>query len=373
LQTQRDRTLRSAEPAAMDCCTLTRRDLIGAVAAGAAAAGWAVAASSQRGLAAAAPSPAGRAAGPASNPVRLAFCGQLLCVVPYEVARARGFYEAEGLRVELVYTRGGSAAMQALVGGAVDYAATSFDVAVQAYARGAAVVRFATTGRLPLFALVSAPRTAAAIRDVADLAGRTVGVSGLGNADHVLVQYLLARAGVDARRVEFAVLGTNLFEAVRVGHVDAGMVQEPALSLLVEAGSRALVNFMDLDDATRYLGGPYEFMGVAVRRAELAARQEEMRALVRALERALRFVHEAPATESIRALPRELVAGGDIRRLEAVLERYRRSLYPATARIDPASSERVVHSQQLAGIVPADLAWQGLLYTGLWGDGRAAG
>ena len=66
----------------------------------------------------------------ATEKVRLAFCGQLLCVVPYEVARARGHFAAEGLDVELVYTRGGNQAMQALVGGAVEYAATSFDVAL---------------------------------------------------------------------------------------------------------------------------------------------------------------------------------------------------------------------------------------------------
>lgn len=71
--------------------------------------------------------------------LRLAFCGQLLCVVPYEVARARGHFASQGLNVELVYTRGGNAAMQALVGGAVDYAGTSFDVVLQAVANGASI------------------------------------------------------------------------------------------------------------------------------------------------------------------------------------------------------------------------------------------
>ena len=86
----------------------------------------------------------------AADKVRLAFCGQLLCVVPYEVARARGHFATEQLDVELVYTRGGNAAMQALVGGAVEYAGTSFDVALQAAANGASIRRFASTGRLPL-------------------------------------------------------------------------------------------------------------------------------------------------------------------------------------------------------------------------------
>jgi NitT/TauT family transport system substrate-binding protein len=52
--------------------------------------------------------------------IKLAYCSQLLCGVPYEVARSGGFFKNHGLEIELVYTRGGSAAMQALVGGAVD-------------------------------------------------------------------------------------------------------------------------------------------------------------------------------------------------------------------------------------------------------------
>ncbi len=83
--------------------------------------------------------------GQGTRRIRLGFCGQLLCVVPYEVARFQKYFAEQGLEVELVYFRGGTAAMQALVGGAVDYAATSFDVALAAFARGARIVRFFST------------------------------------------------------------------------------------------------------------------------------------------------------------------------------------------------------------------------------------
>jgi NitT/TauT family transport system substrate-binding protein len=284
--------------------------------------------------------------------VRLGFCGQLLCVVPYEVARHHGYFAEQGLDVELVYFRGGAAAMQALVGGAVDYAATSFDVALGAFARGARIVRFFTTGRLPLFALATAPAEADRLRRIADLAGRTVGVSGLGNADHALALFLLRRAGVDPAQVRFAVLGPNLYDALRVGHVDAGMVQEPALTLLVRAGGRVLANLMDLREAERYLGGPYEFMGVAVRRDDWSSREAEMRALARALTRALRLVHYGTPKLVVQALPPELVAGGDRELFEQVLARHRRSLYPQNGRPDLAAARRVERLQQEAGVLP---------------------
>lgn len=73
---------------------------------------------------------------------------------------------------------------------------------------------------------------------------------------------------MDPDTVEFATLGTNLFHALRLGQVDAGMVQEPSLSMLTEQGASLLFNAMDLEDAEAYFGGAYEFMGVSVRRDE---------------------------------------------------------------------------------------------------------
>ena len=215
--------------------------------------------------------------------IKLAYCSQLLCGVPYEVARSGGQFKAHGLDVQLVYTRGGNAAMQALVGGAVDYAATAPDVAVQAYANvGADIRRFAVTGRLPLFAVVTAPKTASQIQSIKDLEGRTVGISALGNADHALTLYLLKQADADAQKVKFATIGVNLLEALRQGQIDVGVVQEPALTLLRRAGARVLMNAMDLEDAKHHLGGSFEFMGVAVRAKEIERRRPEMVALAAA-------------------------------------------------------------------------------------------
>ena len=283
--------------------------------------------------------------------LRLAFCGQLLCVVPYEVARARGHFAAQGLSVELVYTRGGNAAMQALIGGAVDYAGTSFDVALQAVANGASIRRFASTGRLPLFALASAPGRRDAIRTVEDLSGTTVAISGLGNADHTLLLFLLNRSGVNANQVRFATIGTNVFDALRIDQVDAAMVQEPALTLIVAAGGRELVNFMDIDEARRYLGGPYEFMGVAVRASERDERLPEMRRLAAALAAGLADARALPPDDIIAALPPALVAGSDIGQLAQIVERYRLSLYPEQVAIELEAAQRVVRAQELAGLL----------------------
>lgn len=283
--------------------------------------------------------------------LRLAFCGQLLCVVPYEVARAGGHFADQGFDIELIYTRGGNAAMQALVGGAVDYAGTSFDVALQAAANGAEIRRVASTGRLPLFALAVSPGRTGEIRTVLDLEDRTIGISALGNADHALALYLLDEAGADTGNVRFAAIGTNLFDALRIGQVDAGMLQEPALSLTVAAGGRELVNLMEIEQTRAALGGPYEFMGVSVRAEERDQRRAEIRRLAIALSAGLADTRTLPADEIISALPEPLIAGGDVSELERIVERYRLSLYPEEVSIDVEAARRVMRAQEIAGLL----------------------
>jgi NitT/TauT family transport system substrate-binding protein len=292
--------------------------------------------------------------------IKLAYCSQLLCGVPYEVARSAGHFKKHGLDVELVYTRGGSAAMAALVGNAVDYSAASLEVAITAFAKGAAIKRFAVTGRLPLFALATAPKTAARIKGIADLPGHTVAISGLGNIDHALTLYLLAREKADASKVKFATMGVNLLEALRQGQVDAGLVQEPALTLLQRAGSRVLVNFMDLADAQRYLGGTYEFMGVAVRTKEMAERKDEMLALTRALADALKALRQMGAPELIAALPKEMTTGLDTKEFGEIIARHRDALYPETVSIDLPAAQRVAQTLVVGGLLKEGTNLSGL-------------
>jgi NitT/TauT family transport system substrate-binding protein len=295
--------------------------------------------------------------------ITLAFCGQLLCVVPYEVTRDAGYFADEGLAVELIYSRGGGDAVQALNGGAVDFAASSFDAQVGAVASGATIKRFMTTGRLPLFALATAIDTADEITSIEELAGRQVAVSSLGNADHTILLYVLDRAGVDPTSVEFATLGTNLYDALRLGQVDAGMVQEPALTLLRDAGGRELINFMEIDDANEVFGGAYEFMGVAVRDGEQEERAEQLQAMARAMTRGLERVRSADVSDLLAALPSELTAGEDLELLGDIVERYRGSLWPTDVELDTDAAQRVITSLNQAGVIDVELPIDQILDT----------
>src|SRR4051812_29505103 len=317
--------------------------------------------------------PAARPARAQGKQIKLAYCSQLLCGVPYEVARSGGHFKKHGLDVQIVYTRGGNAAMQALVGGAVDYAATSLDVALQAYANvNADIRRFAVTGRLPLFAVVTAPKTADQIRSIKDLEGRTVGIAALGTADHALTLYLLKQAGADAEKVRFATMGNNLLESLRQGQIDVGLVQEPALTMLKRSGARVLVNAMDLEDAKHYLGGSFEFMGVSVRAKEIEQRRPEMVALTKGLADALKALRQMTGDEVVAAFPKEMTAGLDLKEFGEIIARHRDALYPETVNIDLEAAKRVEQSLIVAGVLEHPAGRSRLHATTTVGGGSAA-
>ena len=287
----------------------------------------------------------------ANTKLKLAFCGQLLCVIPYEVTRGQGHFAKQGLDVELVYTRGGGDALKALIGGAVDYAGTSLDAALQAAKKGAKISRFASTGRLPLFALAVSPKQKNSIKNIKDLEGKTVGVSKIGNADHALLLYLLSEANADSKKVSFAALGPNLFDTLRLGQVDAGMVQEPALTLIKNAGGIELVNFMNIQQANQYLGGAYEFMGVAIRTEEKDKRFQEMKKISLALKEGLKDVRTLSTDKIFASLPKNLIAGANLKQLATIITTYRDSLYPESVGIDMKAVERVQKAHIKADIL----------------------
>jgi NitT/TauT family transport system substrate-binding protein len=215
--------------------------------------------------------------------------------------------------------------------------------------------------------VATAPKRAAEITDIRHLEGHSVGVSALGNADHALALYLLKKAGADPGKVRFATLGTNLLEGLRQGQVDAGMVQEPALTLVSRAGGRVLANLMDEADAHRFLGGDYEFMGVAVREGERDKRRDEMAALARALKSALAATQAVSPDDLLTALPRETLIGADLGELRQILARYRGSLYPTGIAMNRAAENRVADSLKEAGLLKPDFDPGGLYDTSIAG------
>ena len=107
-----------------------------------------------------------------SQPVRGAFPSPSVQILPMMVAQEKGFYKREGLELELVFVRGASTAVQALLANQIHFI---FSVGPQMPAvwEGNDIILLAQQVGRPTFSLVVTPD----IQRIADLKGRKIGVT----------------------------------------------------------------------------------------------------------------------------------------------------------------------------------------------------
>lgn len=228
-------------------------------------------------------------AGPATSPEYL----------PLRVAQAEGYFAAEKLDVALGDTRSEAQAAEALGRGQVQLAATSVDAALRlGHADGAPPkLVFGLTSAPPVALLVSAGERDA-IRDLPDLAGKTIGIPSPGTPEHLMLLSLLAKARIRLPQVVVLSLGDRgLVGAVESGQVAAAAMADPYATRLVEEGkAMALADFRKRGEAARWLGGPSVHAALFAR-ADTRLGARELEPLARALLKAVRWLQSATAEE----------------------------------------------------------------------------
>lgn len=108
-----------------------------------------------------------------------------------EIGVNAGFFKAEGLEVDTLYTRGGAETLQALLSGNVDIAVANGVLgAIGSYAKGAPVRMTAasTTGTADVFWYA---RADSGIRTIDDASGKKIGFSQPGSSTHLIAQAML--------------------------------------------------------------------------------------------------------------------------------------------------------------------------------------
>jgi NitT/TauT family transport system substrate-binding protein len=160
------------------------------------------------------------------------------------IAKERGYFQKEGLEVDLILMRGG-VANQALIAGGVEFT-TVPTAALQAGLQGAPIKVVLSSFHKPMFWLYSRQN----IRSVKELVGKKVAVSSLGAAGDSGLRELFKKNGMDENH-DAAVLaiGTTATRlgALASGAVDAAMMTFPHNIIAAEQGFRELMSFVSSD------------------------------------------------------------------------------------------------------------------------------
>ena len=159
------------------------------------------------------------------------------------IARARGYFQEQGLDVSTLAFQSGPDTIPALASGELETAGGNLSVAtLNAVERGIAIKMVADKGTSrPGFEfshlVVRADLLGGEVGDIADLRGRRIALASLRSGAASQVYHTLARGGLDIDAVDLTPLGySEMIVALSNRAIDAANIIEPALSTVVARG-----------------------------------------------------------------------------------------------------------------------------------------
>lgn len=177
-------------------------------------------------------------------PIRVGSAGLSGELLPLWVAQDRGLFKKHGLDTEVITIQGGPLAVQALLGGSVQFHAGGTSSPMEARMAGA------NTRSVAVF-IDSLPYTlvaATAIKTPAQLKGARFAVSRLGSVSDLSLRIALRNMGINPEK-EATILGigdqTARFTALRSGTVDVTVISPPLTVTARKLGLNTIASFQD--------------------------------------------------------------------------------------------------------------------------------
>lgn len=222
----------------------------------------------------------------ADEPLRIALSRTPLSL-PIMAAQRKGYFEQEGVKVEVIEHLSGVRCMQAMLDDKADLAtATELPVMFNAFARDdyAVLSTIATSrGDLKLIA-----RASAGVDSPEKLNGKRIGIT-VASAAHYYMDLTLLAGGVDPAGVTVVPLQAEEMQPLlTTGKVDAVVAWEPfADKILVALKADAVV--------IPNLGAYNETFNLIAAKRLFGKRDDDLRRVLKALDRAMEYIRREPA------------------------------------------------------------------------------
>ena len=236
----------------------------------------------------------------------------LLYYLPLTVAEQLGYFKAEGLDVSIVDFAGGSRALQAVVGGSADVVSGAFEHTVNMQHKGQRMRAFVLQGRAPQIVLGVNPKTMPGYKAVTDLKGKKIGVTAPGSSTNVMVNFILAKAGLKPSDVSIVGVGggNGAIAAMRAGQIDAMSNLDPVITQLTRSGDlKIIADTRVVAEADRIFGGPMPAGCLYTPQAFIDKHPNTTQALANAMVRAAKWIQAAGPSDIVRTVPENFLLG----------------------------------------------------------------
>ena len=176
--------------------------------------------------------------------IRVAIPGISGTLLPLYVGQEKRLFKKHGLDSELIMVRSGSVAVQSLLAGEIQYAASGTSSGIEAKLAGADMISITDYMNTLPYTLVTSDR----IKSANQLKGKRFAVSRLGAISDIALRLALKSLGVDPTK-DAVILGIGdaaaRFAALKVGSVDATVISPPDTLTARKLGFNLLTSFQD--------------------------------------------------------------------------------------------------------------------------------
>jgi NitT/TauT family transport system substrate-binding protein len=210
---------------------------------------------------------------------------------PVWLGKSKGFFEDEGIDLDIQTGSGGGALLPGVVAGSFDFGMGTTVSVLLARDKGLGiefVSNQATTAGAPTSQAVIV-REDSPIKTPADLSGKTVAVLALSSTVDVTIRAMVDEDGGDSSTVKFVELAPpEVQAAVETGQVDAGWILSPFLEMAVADGHRAVTyNFSEFSPN-------FTLSGYFATSDTVTKKPEMVRAFTAALKKSIAYANEHP-------------------------------------------------------------------------------
>jgi NitT/TauT family transport system substrate-binding protein len=236
----------------------------------------------------------------------------LLYYLPLTIAEQRGYFKDEGLDLSIADFAGGARALQAVVGGSADVVSGAFEHTINMQHKGQRLRAFVLQGRAPQIVLGVSTKTMANYKAVTDLKGKKIGVTAPGSSTNVMLNFVLAKAGLKPTDVSIIGVGAaqGAVAAMRAGQIDAISNLDPVITLLQRSGDLKVVSDTRLlDEAEKVFGGPMPAGCLYAPQSFIDKNPGTTQALANAIVRANKWIQNAGPSQIIGAVPESYLLG----------------------------------------------------------------
>lgn len=214
--------------------------------------------------------------------ITIAQFGHVFLYLPLYIADQKGFFEQQGLDVNLVSTGGDDKTFAAVVSGSAQFGVADPAFVAIAKERGQSGKVISSLVNGVTFWGITFDDTITAAESVQELSGKRIAVYTAPSTNYTVMKDIVQKNNLQDVQVVEGSFG-SLVAMLRAGDADIAMELEPIVSIANSQGAHVVYSLVDTY-------GDFAFTGITATDEYLAANPETAQSLVNAIQQALDYV-----------------------------------------------------------------------------------